>query len=201
MSKQIFENLLFDVTKFGGKVSIQKAYPELSAYKEIDHISSDEWKVAILMVDVGSDFVKIKDPKQKTDGIFNVLKFDKFGPHQELYYDAVDQRQSGVIDACTFLIEYQNNHEFSAWYKLNKLYYELLRVIDAPLDPEDDNYDKDFDRKLKYQDKLSSMQLKLKTYETNLFGTSAMKAAAAFRSKKKMIVNWNEQFAQDNQVE
>lgn len=200
-TKGNFENLMFDVTKFGGKVSIQDAYPELLPYKEYDKIKSAEWKVAILMVDIGSDFVRIKDPKQKLDSIFKALSYDKTNLHSYIYYDAVQQRESNVIDACSFLIEYQNNHEFSAWYELNKLYYELLRVISSPLDDKSDSYDRDFDRKINLQVKLDKMQEDLKRYETNLFGTSAMKAAAAYRSKKKMMVNWNEKFADENQVE
>lgn len=201
MSKQNFESLLFDVTKFGGKVSIQDAYPELLPYKELEGISSEEWKVAILMVDIGSDFVRIKDPKQKMDSIFKELGLDKKDEYSGIYQDAIDQVQCNITDACSFLIEYQNNHEFSAWYEKNKLYYELLRVVSVKLDPNSENYDKEFDRKLALQDKLKKMQSDLKEYETNLFGTAAMKAAAVFRSKKARIINWNEKFADDNQVE
>lgn len=201
MSTQNNENLLFDVTKFGGKVSIQDAYPELLPYKDYCKITSTEWKVAILMVDVGSDFVKIKDPRQKMDSIFKELNIDKNNKYLETYHDAIQYRQGNLMDACSFIIEYQNNHEFSAWYEQNKLYYELLRVISTPLDETKDSYDKDFDRKITLQGKLESMQAKLKQYETNLFGTVAMKAAAAYRSKKKMMVNWNEKFADENQVE
>lgn len=201
MSKINYENLMFDVTKFGGKVKIQDAYPELLPYKEISKITPEEWKIAILMVDMGSDFVRIKDPKQKMDSIFKELGLDKTGKHSDAYYDGVQQRQSNLIDACTFLIEYQNNHEFSAWYEQNKLYYELLRTIAVPLDPDSDNYDKDFDKKMSRQEKLEKMQAQLNKYETNLFGTAAMKAAAAYRSKKKRMVNWNEKFADENQVE
>lgn len=199
MSKQNFEDLYFDVNKFGGKKTIQSAYPELLAYKDIIKITSDEWKVAILISDVGSPFVKIKDTKQKLDEIFKVLDIDPTS--SDLYYDFLNQRQSGVIDACTFLIEYQNNHEFSAWFELNRLYYELLRVISVPLNPEDVNYDKAFDRKMLLQVKLKTMQEDLRKYETNLFGTSSMKAAASYKSKKSRKLNWNEKYADNNQVE
>lgn len=201
MSNKNYESLLFDVTKFGGKVQIQDAYPELLPYKEYHKISPEEWKIAILMVDVGSDFVKIKDPKQKMDSIFKDLSLDKNNKYLEVYYDAINYRSGNLMDACSFLIEYQNNHEFSAWYEMNKLYYELLRSISSPLNPADDNYDKLFNIRLERQTKITNMQEQLKKYETNLFGTAAMKAAAAFRSKKKMQVNWNEKFAEENQVE
>lgn len=200
MSKQNFENLQFDVTKFGGRVSIQDAYPELLPYKEYEHITSEEWKVAILMTDVGSSFVKIKDQSQKIQNIFDELKIDR-KKNEKLYDEAVNQKQSSVVDACSFLIEYQNNHEFAAWFQLNKIYYELLQVISKPLDINSQNYDKEFDRRMILQAKLSTMQADLKKYETSLFGTAAMKAAAAFRSKKKMHINYNEKYAQENQVE
>lgn len=201
MSKKNYDNLLFDVTKFGGKVRIQDAYPELLPYKEVSHVTDTEWKVAILMVDLGSDFVRIKDPKQKIDSIFKEIEIEKKGDYLKIHTDSISQNQSGVIDACTFLIEYQNNHEFTAWYEANKLYYELMRVISSPLDPKSDTYDKDFDRKVVLQEKAAKMQEALRKYETNLFGTAAMKSAAAMRSKKRLIINWNEKYAVENQVE
>jgi len=202
MSKQNSENLLFDINKFGGKVSISDAYPELLPYTDVCNISSEVWKVAILMVDVGSDYIRIKDPKQKTDSIFQELGFDPKSPkYSSLYHDALQQRQSDLIDVCSFIIEYINNHEFGAWYELNKLYYELLRKVAVKLDPESDTYDSDFDKKLKYEERLSNMQKKLSTYEVNLFGTASMKAAVMYRSSKKKKMNWNEKYADENQVE
>lgn len=198
MSKENSSNLLFDVTKFGGRVKIQDSYPELLPYKQYHKISSEEWKVAIYMTSMGSDFVKIKDQVQKMEAIFSELKLDR-KKHGHIYDDAINYSAGNLMDACSFLIEYQNNHEFSAWYELNKLYYELLKQVRAPKkDGEDD--DKFFDRKLQLQSKIDNMQDRLKKYETSLFGTAAMKAAA-FRSKRKMEINWNEKYAQENQVE
>lgn len=202
MSKVNFENLYFDVTKFGGSTKIQDAYPELLPYKEVSKVSTEEWKVAILVTDVGSDFVKIKDPIQKIDEIFKTLGLDKKNKkNASIHKDFISQKNSNVITACTFLIEYHNNHEFAAWYGLNKLYYEVRRVIDEPLDPKSTNYDKDLDRKTKLQNSADGMLEKLKRYETDLFGSAAMKADAAYKSKRQMKTNWNEKYAQDNQVE
>lgn len=202
MSKQNFENLMFDVTKFGGKVSIQDAFPELLPYKEYSEISSIEWKVAILMTDIGSDFVKVRDPYQKIDSIFKSLNLDP-KKHLELFSSALEFKSGNLLDACAFLLEYQNNHEFAAWFNMNNTYYEVLKAINKEL-PSIDNpdYDKALDRKASLQDRLSKMQETLKKYETNLFGTASMKAAAIFRSKKKkQIMNYNEKYAQSNQVE
>ena len=187
------DNLLFDVSKFGGKVKIQDAYPELLPYKTYHHISANEWKVAIHMTSVGGDFVKIKDQVQKTEAIMSVLKLDK-DKHPDIYDQAVNYTAGNLMDACSFLIEYQNNHEFSAWYELNKLYYELLKQVRAPKGSDDIDDGKFFDRKLQLQSKIDDMQDRLKKYEISLFGTAAMKASA-FRSKKKMEINWNEKYA------
>lgn len=199
MSKSNNENLIFDVTKFGGKVKIQDAYPELLPYKEYHKISTEEWKCAIHMTSVGGDFVKIKDQTQKMEAIFAELGLDKT-KHAKIFTQGINHSPGNLMDACSFLIEYQNNHEFSAWYEMNKMYYELLRSVREPLNPKSDSYDRDFDIKLKRQDKINKMQEDLKKYETSLFGTAAMKAAA-FRSKRALTVNWNEKYAQENQVE
>ena len=77
----------------------------------------------------------------------------------------------------------------------------MLRKVAVKLDPESDTYDSDFDKKLKYEERLSNMQKKLSTYEVNLFGTASMKAAVMYRSSKKKKMNWNEKYADENQVE
>lgn len=202
MSEQIdYNNLLFDISKFGSGKSIMDAYPELFAYKEMLEVKEEEWKVAILMVDLGSPFVRIKDPKLKLESIYDALGYDKTGVTYDIFFDAINYRSSGVIDACTFLIEYQNNHEFSAWMELNKLFYDILRLISTPLDPESENYEKDIDTNIRRTKSLDDLQEKLRKYEANLFGSVAMKSAAAFRSKKKLTINWNEKYAVENQVE
>lgn len=198
MSKFNSEDLYFDVNKFGGKKNIQSSYPELLPYKEVSGIKPDEWKVAILYTDIGSPFVKIKDPLQKTEEIFDALGLDRKSKHKQLFNDIVQQRISGVTQACVFLVEYQNNHEFAAWFSLNKLYYKFIKQLDKPMEDEDDI--KELTKRLDLQKKLSEMQDSLKKYETNLFGTAAMKAETAYKAKKR-ILNWNEKFAVENQVE
>lgn len=202
MSKLNFEDLYFDVSKFGDKKPIIKVYPELLAYNEdVGNVHWKEWKVAILITDVGSPFVKIKDPKQKLDGIFEELKFDSEKTDSKIYNDFLNQNQSGVVDACSFLIEYFNNHKFAAWYELNKTYYELNRAISKKLDPLSDRYDKELDRKITLQGKADAMIDSLARYEVDLFGSASMKADAAYKSKKRRKMNWNEKYAVDNQVE
>lgn len=202
MSKLNFDDLYFDVSKFGDKKPIDKVYPELSAYKEdIKNINWKEWKVAVLIIDIGSPFVKIKDPVQKINSVFEELGFDREKKDEVIYKDYIEQRQSGIIDACSFLIEYFNNHKFAAWYEMNKTYYELNRAISKKLDPTSDRYDKDLDRKINLQAKADIMINSLTKYEVDLFGSASMKADAVYKSKKRRKMNWNEKYADDNQVE
>lgn len=200
MSKFNSEDLYFDVNKFGGKKNIQSSYPELLPYKEVSDIKPDEWKVAILYTDIGSPFVKIKDPLQKTEEIFDALGLDRKSKHKQLFNDIVQQRISGVTTACTFLIEYQNNHEFASWFSLNKLYYKFIKQLDKPMTEEQEEDLKELKKRKDIQKDLDEMQVSLKKYETNLFGTAAMKADTAYKAKKR-ILNWNEKFAVENQVE
>lgn len=202
MSNINYEDLYFDISKFGGRVKIQDAYPELSAFKQVSKIKEEEWKVAILITDVGSPFVKIKDARQKLDEIFKEIDLDKRKKHKSIYDGFIDQRQCGVVHACSFLIEYHNNHQFAAWYELNKMYYQLIEAISSnKLDVKSDNYIKDLEDKMKLQDRLEKMQDSLTKYETALFGSKSMKAEAVAKSKKISIYNWNERFADENQVE
>jgi len=190
--------LQFDIEKFGGEVKIYDAYPELLPYKQYHHISDKEWKIAILMVDIGSSYSKVKDQSQKMESIFEHLNLDKH-KDAKIFQDCIKYAAGDVMDACSFLIEYQNNHKFAAWYEMNKLYYQLMAMIRRPA-RENEDEERLIDKKTDLQYKATKMMAELEKLETDLFGTAAMKAAA-FRSKRKMEINWNEKYAQDNQVE
>lgn len=190
----------FDITEFGGKKKIQDAYPELLAYSEYSKVKVNEWKVAILLTDMASPFIKIKDHNHKIDEIFRYLKIDKTrGSGKNIYDSAYNYSPSGVMDACSFLLMYQNNHDFANWFEQNIIYYNLLKRLREPL-KEGENEDSYYKTKFGYSDQIDKLATRLKKLELDLFATSEMKAAA-FRSQLTLRKNYAEKYAVEGQVE
>lgn len=196
--KYSFENCLFDPTVIVGKKKVQEIYPELLPYKEYEDCTNEDWKIGICLTDLGSPFVKIKDHKQRLDAVFDFFGIDR--TKSEEYKKVLLYKNCGIIDVCTFMLEYQNNHDFASWWIKNKSYYNLLRVIERPIVEGQENEDKYWERKFKNEDRASKVAQELKELETNLFGSAAMKSAIA-RSKQKLERNYNEKYADKNQVE
>lgn len=198
--KHKFDDCLFDPTQMTGKKRVQEVYPELLPYKEYFDCTVMDWQVGVCLTDIGSPFIKIKDHKQRLDAIFEFFNFNRLkGDTAVAYERALEYRPCGIIDVCTFMIEYQNNHDFAAWWIKNKSYYDLMNAIAKPMG-EDESEDRYWDRQFKNQDRASKIALELKTLETNLFGSAAMKSAAA-RSKQRLERNYAEKYSMKNQVE
>lgn len=196
----MFDLNTFDISKFDNKVSIQEAFPELRAYTEYHHIGHREWKVAILLTDMGSPFIKIKDNNHKLDEIFRTLKIDKTkGGGKRIYEEAINYLPSNVMDACSFIIMYQNNHDFANWFEQNIIYYNLLKKLREP-QKEGEDEDRYFVNKMQYSDRIDKLSERLKKLELQLFATNEMKAAA-FRSQFRLRKNYAEKYAMGGQVE
>lgn len=195
-----FDNCLFDPTKIEKKKKVQETYPELLPYKEYHNCKNTDWQIGMCITDLSSPFIKIKDHKQRVDAVFDYFGFDKHkGDMSEDYSNIIGYKACGIIDVCTFMLEYQNNHDFAAWWIKNKSYYSLLEQISKPMQ-EGDREDNYWDRKFKNEDRASRLVGELKTLEANLFGSSAMKGAVA-RSKQKLERNYAEKYAVKNQTE
>ena len=197
MSQLDFSTCLFDPSKIAASKKVQELYPELLPYKEYLEIPKEDWVVGICLTDLGSPFVKIKDHKQKMEAIFDHFKYSRSkGDSAVSFARASEYRPCGIMDVCSFMIEYQNNHDFAAWFVKNQSYYELMKAIMKPM-LENDSEDKYWDRKFKNQERAAKIAQELKEIETSLFGSAAMKTAAA-RSKKKLVMNYAEKYAMPN---
>lgn len=199
MAKLDFTKCIFDPTLLGVKKKVQEIFPELSAYKDIPETHID-WQIGICLTDLESPFLKIKDHRQKLDAIYDFFKLNRIkGKDADLYQLVVAYRPCGVMDVCTFMIEYQNHYDFSQWFTKNQSFFELEAVIRKPYREADNNENTYWDRKFKNQERSAKIAAELKDLEVSLFGSVAMKTAAA--RSKRLKMNYNEKFAEENQVE
>lgn len=198
MAEYKFNECSFDITKFGGRVKIQDAYPELLAYKEYAKVTEREWKIGILISDIGSPFIGIKDFNKKLSEIFSVLKIE-IKKNKELFDVIINHKETPVFDIVSFILEYQNNNKFTQWFMGQEMFNRTTRMMNrAQREGEDE--DSYFEFQYKQNQKLETLRKQLDPLELELFGTAAMKAAV-FRSKSKLKRNYAEKYAMQNQVE
>lgn len=194
-----FSKCLFDPTKFSKDKKVQDVYPELLPYTDIPQ-SVLAWQVGICLTDIGNPFIKIKDHKQKLDAIFSHFGYSRIKGDSALEYNkALEYRPCDIIDVCVFMIEHQNNYDFAAWWTKQESYWQLAKRVIVPL-RENENENQYWSEKIKNQERMAKIAMELKEIETELFGSVAMKTAAA-RAKKRKKVNYNEKYADENQVE
>src|SRR5690606_15658098 len=145
-----FSKCLFDPTKFSKDKKVQDVYPELLPYRDVSD-SVLAWQVGVCLTDLGNPFIRIKDHKQKLDAIFSHFGFSRLKGDSALEYNkALEYRQCDIIDVCTFMIEYQNNYDFAAWFTKQESYFQLMKRVMVPL-RDDDNENQYWSEKFKNQ--------------------------------------------------
>lgn len=184
----------FNPSRFGGDTKIQDVYPESSAYTEF--LSPEEdIKIAILLSDFKSPFLKIKDHKQKVQMIFKFLGINtKTGRYKKVLEDIEDFRDRSIYPLCAIYIQIQNNEEFSYWWNLSQLYYELMAEMGRPRE-QGESLDRNVNMKLKIQKQADEIKETLSDCSVNLFGTSEMKMAVA-RAKLEKTRTYPEMHAE-----
>lgn len=190
----------YDVAKISKHQKIIEVYPELSAYDEFMAAENDnEIKIAILLSDFESPFVKIKDVKQKTIAIFKYLEIPLTGSRMnDLFEKVVNYQHERIFAICASYLQIQNNHDFTHWWNLNQLYYSLMAEMGKPRGKEED-VSRYVDRNLKIQKQSEPIKNDLLKIEAELFSDSKMKMAIA-RSKITQKRNYAEMYADQNSV-
>lgn len=190
---------MFDPLKFGGSTRIEDVYPETSYYTEFTKSSEHDIKVAILICDVNSPFIPIKDMRMRLIAIYDFLGMDRTSKKAKEKFNNIEKyAYMPVFEICSIYLEMQNNHDFSAWWSLSRTFYDLNNVMSQPI-KEHDDVDRYVTRKLKIQKQLDEIQDALEEKELRLFGNAKMKMAVA-RSKMKRVRTYAEKYSMDHQV-
>lgn len=191
---------LFDPSKFGGKKRIQDIYPETSAYEEFTGSFEDEIKIAILLSDFNSPFIKITEYKPKVTSIFDYLKLDRKDKKYEILFNhLVTFNELRIFSICALYIQIQNNDDFAYWWNLSQLFYSLMSEMGRPRDKETSVIN-DVNMKLKIQKQADEIKNTLRECTIDLFGSTEMKMAAA-RAKLNQTRTYAEMYAVENSVE
>lgn len=191
-----FDNCLIDISKVSGGVKMIDYYPELSAYPEFVNVNNDnEIKIAIAISDIGSPFIKIKEPTMRLKALFEYLGIDLRSKEDQDFFDRVlNYTDDKVFPACSRYIQMINNHDFASWWGLNISFYHLQRESIKPMavDADPIKYSNNMESLTTRMDKIAE---KLKTYEARLFSDTQMKQKIVNEQLKK-IEFFPEKFAE-----
>lgn len=184
----------FSILKPGQKMV--QAFPELSVYPEFK-VQDDNWiKIAILLADFDSPFLKIKEHDLKVRAIFDFLDIGLKTQKAKEYYDQVlDYKHEAIYACCSRYLQMQDNDAFASWWSSKVMYYELVKEKNKPKE-QADSIDTYINRKIKIDNHMETVSKRIQDKELLLFKDSKFRRAVA-QAELKKITTYPEMFAQD----
>lgn len=190
--------LQYDFTLVPPKMAIVDYFKELKVFSEFASCQDDnDIKIAILLTDKSSPFVKIKDTTQRAVAIFDFIGIiDK-----TKFNSVIDYTNKTIFLICSAYLQMQNNHLFALWWNTNQSFYMLINEMSKPLlKSEAKDIPKEVAMRLNIQKQADNIRQDLLKIEAELFSDSAMKHAIALSKITKMRT-YPEMYAISNQVE
>lgn len=191
---------MIDISKVKPGQKMIEAFPELSVYVEFNSVQDDNWiKLAILLADLDSPFLKIKENDLRVRAIFDFLEIGMKTPKALEYFDRVlNYKHEAVFDCCSKYLQMQDNDSFASWWSSKILYYELIKEKNKPKES-GDSIDVYINRKFKIDDNLEKIAERIRVKEVLLFKDTKMRRAVANAELKK-IKTYPEKFAEEDGI-
>lgn len=185
-----------DITRVPNRTRVIEFFIELAAYPEFRDISDEEIRIAFLISDIESPFIKIKEPTMRLTALFEFLDIGlKTLPKKELFKQVLDYKHDRIFKACSRVIQLINNHDYAIWWTLNMAFYDLQKESSTPKGTNEDT-SKYVATKTAITQQMSKISEQLKTLEARLFGDVKMKQAVVDQELKK-ISFWPEKMAEN----
>lgn len=196
-----FSRCMFDFTKCPPHVKLKDFFTQLSVYEEFNTPFDREIKIAICLSDFDSPFIRITESDLKLKSIFEFLEIGLATKANQEFYETIYNFSNNRIGGmCARYIQLQNNHDYSHWWTLNQLYYDLQKEATKPKE-QSETIDRYVAKKLNIQKQMASFTKELKELEAGLFNDTKLKRAIVQAELEKKIRLYPEMLAMENQVE
>lgn len=189
-----FDNCLINFLDCPKEKVLIEYFPQLAPFAEFQVASDLEIKIAICLSDFDSPFLRFGDLDNKVKAIFDYLEIDD----SKLYTLVNNWQNEKVIAITSVYLQMQSKHDFTRWWTLNRLYYELQKELNKPKS-ETEDIDDYIKRKLLIEKNGDDFIEKLQRYEQRLFPEKKMKNAIVINEMTK-IISYPERYAKDRQV-
>lgn len=175
-------------------------FSELSAFPEFKKALDDnEIKIAILMGDIDSPFIRIRNRETMLNSIFDYLEIPiKTKSEQEFFNQVLHYKHDRIIGCWVRYIQILHDTDWTDWTMAQQTYNFLLFESQKPEDS-DDTPDKYLARRLKIQESIKKVGIEIKAIEAKLFPDSKSAREAALY-ENKLIVTYAEKYAEENTV-
>lgn len=181
-------------------IKLVEQFSELSAFPEFRNVMDDnEIKIAILMGDVDSPFIRIRNRETMLNSIFDYLDIPtKTKSDQEFFNKILHYKHSGVTGCWVRYIQILHDTDWTDWSMAQQTYNFLLFESQNPQE-KDEGPDKYLARRLKIQDSIKKIGVDIKSIESKLFPDSKAAREAALH-ENKLILTYAEKYAEENTV-
>jgi len=173
-------------------------FSELGAFPEFNNaVDDNEIKIAILLGDIDSPFIRIRDRETMLRSIFEYLQIPiKTKSQIEFFNEVLHYKHIRVIGCWVRYIQILHDTDWTDWVMAQQTYNFLLFQSQIPKD-KDEGDDKYLDRRLKIQANIKKIGADLKAIEAKLFPDSKA-AREAGLYEMKLISTYAEKYAEEN---
>lgn len=197
-----FSKMLINLSKVDEDQKVTDIFTELLQYPIYGESTDKEVRVAIFMVDRHGPFSGIKKFISRLEAIFKWLKYEINGADKELFDSVSLNRNDHVAKIWTAYLEEMFDHEWTTWFSLALMYYQMMDQIRKPIDWTDEKKaDAEYAKRMTMETKASAVYDKMQKLETILFLDDKIRRRAFEAKKETLIENYAEKHAETNSVQ
>lgn len=197
-----FSKMLIDLSRVEADQTVVEVFPELLNFPVYSESTDKEVRVAIFMVDRHGPFSTIKKFISRLDAIFKWLKYDATGDDKELYDSVAKLKNQNIARIWTVYLEEMFDHEWTTWFTLSQMYYQMMEQIRKPIDWSDEKKSEaEYQKRMAMETKASSVYDKIQKLEVLLFVDEKIKRRAFETKKEILIENYAEKYAETESIQ
>lgn len=186
--------LYLNFTECPEGVSLIEHFPELGAFGEFSECSDEMIKIIILLSDIDSPFVRIKEREVMLTAIFEYLKIDK-RTHLDMFDKILKYRHPKIISGWLRYLQILHETDFTDWNLARKDYdFFILQSNEPKMDKESDlNY---YKRRNEIRDRVRELGQEVRRIEAKLFPDSKAAREAALAESRMKVKLYAESYAE-----
>ncbi len=194
MSDYDLSKLYIDFTQCPKNKRLREHFSEFSAFKEFDKAEDVKIKIAILIGDIDSPFVRIKDRETMVREVFSYLGIN---PKEESKFleDIIFYKDATVTMCWLRYLQMLHETDFTDWQLARKDYDYFLQKSNEEKTP-DENDDKYLARRNKIRETVKTLGQEVRSIEAKIFPDSKAAREAAIAESKSKIKLYAEMYAE-----
>lgn len=176
--------------------NIRDKFPEFNLFTEFIECTDDMLKIAALMSDVDSPFIRIKEREIMVKAILDYLHIDT-KTNQSMIEKIVAYRHPKIMGAWLRCLQILHENEFTDWVLARKDFdFFLMQSNEPKFEKESDlNY---YKKRVEIRERVSELGKEVRRIEAKLFPDSKAAREAAIIEQGMKISLWAERYAETN---